>query len=318
MGLTEKPDDSGLGRIGPIGRGVGERVQIEHLPKPKNSAGRDLPTAIAVGAILGALVILSVWLGPPAWYPLVAVAVAFAMWETISRLREHSFMLPRTGILAMGQAMVWLSWPFGPDGVLAAFTASVLILMFARLFHHGRHQAPTNYLRDTAVGIFILAWIPLFGSFAAMLSLLESWGVPGGYFIITFMMCVVASDTGGYVAGVMFGSRPMAPAISPKKSWEGALGSLIGGTMAGVLLVVLLLGEAWWIGAILGAALVVCATLGDLVESQFKREIGIKDMSELLPGHGGIMDRLDGMLPAAAATWLLLSLLTTAGVTGGL
>lgn len=313
MGLTGKPNKFRLGRVGPIGRGLGERIQLEHIPKPRNSAGRDLPTAITVGLILGALVILSIWAGPLAWYPLVAVAVALGTWETVTRLREHSFMVPRAVMFTAGQAMIWLSWPYGATGVLAAFTASVLVLMSARLFHHGLHQAPTNYLRDTAVGIFILSWVPLFGSFAAMLSLLERWDVPGGYFIITFMVCVVASDTGGFIAGVLFGSRPMAPAISPKKSWEGALGSLIGGIIAGVLLVRFLLDDAWWVGAILGAALVVCATLGDLVESQFKREIGIKDMSGLLPGHGGIMDRLDGMLPAAAVTWLLLNLLTTAG-----
>jgi len=126
---------------------------------------------------------------------------------------------------------------------------------------------------------------------------------------VTFMLCVVASDTGGYIAGVMFGSRPMAPAVSPKKSWEGFIGSVIGGVVTGALTVSLLLGEAWWIGALMGLGLVICATLGDLVESQFKRELGIKDMSNLLPGHGGLMDRLDGMLPSAMVTWLVLSIL---------
>ena len=114
---------------------------------------------------------------------------------------------------------------------------------------------------------------------------------------------------GGYIAGVMFGSRPMAPAVSPKKSWEGFIGSVIGGVVTGALTVSLLLGEAWWIGALMGLGLVICATLGDLVESQFKRELGIKDMSNLLPGHGGLMDRLDGMLPSAMVTWLVLSIL---------
>lgn len=313
MGLTDQPDDSGLGRIGPIGRGLGERIHIEHLPKPKNSAGRDLPTAITVGIVLGALVILSIWIGPVAWYPTVAAAIGLATWETVTRLRERSFMLPRTFMIVAGQAMVWLSWPFGTAGVIAAFASSALILMFTRMFHHGVNQAPSNYLRDTAVGVFLLVWIPLLGSFAAMLSLLESWGVPGSFFIVTFMVCVVASDTGGYIAGVMFGSRPMAPAISPNKSWEGAAGSLIFGTIAGTLLVGLLLDEPWWIGSVLGIALVVCATLGDLVESQFKREIAIKDMSGLIPGHGGVMDRLDGMLPAAAVTWIVLAVLTSPG-----
>lgn len=308
MGLTNSPDDSGIGRLGPIARGMG----VDRLPQPKNSAGRNLPVAILVALLLGSLVVLSIWIGPYAWYPLVAVAVALSMWEVISRLREHSYVLPRSMTMVLGQLIIWLSWPFGATGTLGGFTAAVLFLMFGRLFRHGRKTVPKNYLRDTAVGIFVLAWIPLFGAFAAMLSLVSRLDVPSGYYIITFMLCVVASDTGGYMAGVFFGSHPMAPAVSPKKSWEGAAGSLVAGILTGVLTVTLLLGEPWWLGVILGATLVVCATMGDLVESQFKREIGIKDMSGILPGHGGLMDRLDGMLPSAAVTWLVLSALTTA------
>lgn len=284
-------------------------AKLGHLPKPKNSAGRNLPAAIGVSALLGGLVLLAVWIGPVGWYPLVAAAVAVATWEVVMRLREHSYFIPRLPMLLLGQLMVWLSWPFGTTGLVAAYVTAVLFMMFGRLFYHGRSTPPQNYLRDTAVAIFVLTWIPLFASFAAMLSLIASAeGVWGGVYIVTFMLCVVASDTGGYIAGVMFGSRPMAPAVSPKKSWEGFAGSVIGGVVTGALTVSLLVGEGWWIGALMGLGLVVCATLGDLVESQFKRELGIKDMSALLPGHGGLMDRLDGMLPSAMVTWLVLSI----------
>ena len=284
-------------------------AKLGHLPKPKNSAGRNLPAAIGVSALLGGLVLLAVWIGPVGWYPLVAAAVAVATWEVVMRLREHSYFIPRLPMLLLGQLMVWLSWPFGTTGLVAAYVADVLFMMFGRLFYHGRSTPPQNYLRDTAGAVFVLTWIPLFASFAAMLSLIASAeGVWGGVYIVTFMLCVVASDTGGYIAGVMFGSRPMAPAVSPKKSWEGFAGSVIGGVVTGALTVSLLVGEAWWIGALMGLGLVVCATLGDLVESQFKRELGIKDMSALLPGHGGLMDRLDGMLPSAMVTWLVLSI----------
>ena len=284
-------------------------AKLGHLPKPKNSAGRNLPAAIGVSALLGGLVLLAVWIGPVGWYPLVAAAVAVATWEVVMRLREHSYFIPRLPMLLLGQLMVWLSWPFGTTGLVAAYVTAVLFMMFGRLFYHGRSTPPQNYLRDTAVAIFVLTWIPLFASFAAMLSLIASAeGVWGGVYIVTFMLCVVASDTGGYIAGVMFGSRPMAPAVSPKKSWEGFAGSVIGGVVTGALTVSLLVGEVWWIGALMGLGLVVCATLGDLVESQFKRELGIKDMSALLPGHGGLMDRLDGMLPSAMVTWLVLSI----------
>lgn len=280
-----------------------------HLPKPKNKPGRNLPVAIAVSAVLGALVLLAVWVGPAGWYPLVAAAVGVATWEVVSRLRERSYHIPLVPMILLGQFMVWMSWPFGTKGLVAAFVTAVLATMFGRLFYHGRTTPPQNYLRDTSMAIFVLTWIPLFASFAAMLSLISSTGVPGGLYIITFMLCVVASDTGGFIAGVMFGSHPMAPAVSPKKSWEGFAGSVVGGSVTGALTVSLLLQHQWWMGAIMGVGLVICATLGDLVESQFKRELGIKDMSNILPAHGGLMDRLDGMLPSAMVTWVVLSLL---------
>ena len=290
---TDQSGPSGWPRIAP--------------PKPKNDAGRDLPAAITPGVILGAVVIAAVWVGPMAWYPLVAIAVAGGMWEVLTRLREAGYQQPRTLLIILGQIMVWSSAAYKTAGVVGAFAFTVLFLMFWRLFDHGRHQTPTNYLRDTAVGVFVLAWIPLFGSFAAMVSLIDEGSVSGSAFIVAFMCCVVASDVGGYAAGVMFGAHPMAPAVSPKKSWEGFAGSMIFGIIAGVAVVTLLIKGPWWMGILLGAALVMCATMGDLVESQFKRELGIKDMSQILPGHGGIMDRLDGMLPAACATYILLS-----------
>ncbi|CCE54151.1 MAG: phosphatidate cytidylyltransferase [Corynebacterium casei] len=275
------------------------------VPKPKNSAGRNLPVAIGVGVGLGALVVFAVWAGQLAWYIVVAVAVGVAMWEVLTRLREHSYHLPRTLMIIGGQAMLWSSWPFETNGLIAVYVVAVLALMFGRLFHNGRHRPPINYLRDMSVGIFVLTWIPMFGSFAAMLSTTSQ----GGASIIVFMLCVVASDTGGYVAGVMFGSHPMAPAVSPKKSWEGFVGSIIFGMVTGALSIHFLLEREAWVGAVMGLGLVVCASLGDLVESQFKRELGIKDMSNILPGHGGLMDRLDGMLPAAMVTWVAISFL---------
>ncbi|WP_300907865.1 phosphatidate cytidylyltransferase [Corynebacterium stationis] len=278
---------------------------MKTVPKPKNSAGRNLPVAIGVGIGLGALVIFTMWAGQLAWYIVVAAAVAVAMWEVLTRLREHSYYLPRTLMILGGQAMVWSSWPLETKGLMAVYVISVLALMFGRLFHNGRHRPPINYLRDMSVGVFVLTWIPMFGSFAAMLSATSQ----GAATILVFMLCVVASDTGGYITGVMFGSHPMAPAVSPKKSWEGFAGSIVFGMVTGALSIHFLLEREAWVGAIMGLGLVVCASLGDLVESQFKRELGIKDMSNILPGHGGLMDRLDGMLPAAMVTWVAISFL---------
>jgi phosphatidate cytidylyltransferase len=123
------------------------------------------------------------------------------------------------------------------------------------------------------------------------------------------MLTVVCSDVGGYTAGVLFGKHLMVPAISPKKSWEGLGGSLLFGITASVLAVAFLLHKPGWVGVPLGLMLVITGTLGDLVESQVKRDLGIKDMGTLLPGHGGLMDRIDAMLPSAVATWIVLTLL---------
>ncbi|HEY1443241.1 MAG TPA: phosphatidate cytidylyltransferase, partial [Mycobacterium sp.] len=122
------------------------------------------------------------------------------------------------------------------------------------------------------------------------------------------MITVVASDVGGYAVGVLVGKHPMVPAISPKKSWEGLAGSLVCGVTAAILTATFLAGKSPWIGALLGLVLVLTCTLGDLVESQVKRDLGIKDMGRLLPGHGGLMDRLDGVLPSAVAAWIVLTL----------
>ena len=309
-----------------------------HIPKPKNSAGRDLKAAIPVGIGLFTIVLLAIFVIPFGWYPLVALAILLGQWEVITRVTEAGYVVQRWCLLFGGQLMLWLSWPFGTTGLVSGFVAAVLLLMFSRLFYAGpaaeqRHlqpqqsldsgasaqldqsekqgkQGPKNYVRDTSMGVFILTWIPLFGSFAAMMSLLRGHDdVPGSMFIITFMLCVIASDTGGYIAGVMFGSHPMAPTVSPKKSWEGFAGSTISSAVVGALMVSNLLYYDWWWGILLGFGLAVCATLGDLLESQFKRELGIKDMSGMVPGHGGVMDRLDGMLPSAMVTWLVLSVI---------
>ena len=123
------------------------------------------------------------------------------------------------------------------------------------------------------------------------------------------MVTVVASDTGGYAVGALFGKHPLVPAISPKKSWEGFVGSLVFGITAADPDRDLPSGQTSVDGALLGLVLVLTCTLGDLVESQVKRDLGIKDMGRLLPGHGGLMDRLDGVLPSAVAAWTVLTLL---------
>ena len=273
--------------------------------KKAGRAGRNLPAAIGVGAFLGFGVIAILVFAPLGWVPVVAVAMAVATHEVVKRLRTAGYSIPIVPLLVGGQAMVWLTWPFGPAGALGAFGATVVVCMIWRLLSGGMTNAPVNYLRDVTTTIFLAAWIPLFGAFGVLLVYPED----GRWRVLCLMLGVVFSDIGGYAAGVLFGKHPMVPAISPKKSWEGFAGSLIFGTAASVLAVTFLLEKPAWVGIPLGLMLVVTGTLGDLIESQVKRDLGIKDMGTLLPGHGGLMDRLDSVLPSAVATWVVLTLL---------
>ena len=287
-----------------------ERVLDElRLIKPRNSAGRNLSVAITVGVALGAVVIISLLLGALAWTVLVAGAVGLATWEVCERLRESDWQVPRPVLILGGQLMVWLSAYWGIDGLVMGLAATLMLLLVVRLFLHGMAEAPRNWLRDVAVGVFVVMWIPFFAALAVQLVRMDNpWGVDPRLVIVTFMIGVISNDVGGYAAGVMFGKHPMAPKVSPKKSWEGFGGSLVLATITGALCAIFMLHAPSWQGIVLGIALVISATLGDLMESQFKRDLGIKDMSSILPGHGGLMDRLDGMLPSAAMTWLILQL----------
>jgi phosphatidate cytidylyltransferase len=121
------------------------------------------------------------------------------------------------------------------------------------------------------------------------------------------LLLVVSNDTFGYLVGASFGKHPMAPKISPKKSWEGFAGSIGGAIAVGVLACLFLLDKPWWVGVVLAVGMVAAATTGDLAESMVKRELGIKDMSSILPGHGGVMDRLDSIVFASPAAFILFT-----------
>ncbi|MGW1676777.1 phosphatidate cytidylyltransferase [Saccharopolyspora sp. NPDC002376] len=267
-------------------------------PSRPSRAGRDLRAAIGVGVVLGAAIILSLLMVRFVFIGIVAAAVAVSSVELANAFKRGAdIRVSLVPVLVGGQAMVWLSWPFGLRGALVAFAITVLACLAWR-FRHG----VDGYVRDVTSSVFTAAYVPLFAAFAAMLVPPED----GAFRALCFMIGVVASDTGGYAFGVLFGKHPMAPNISPKKSWEGFAGSMLVGVVAGALSVTLMLGGEWWMGVLFGAALVCTATLGDLMESLIKRDLGIKDMGNLLPGHGGLMDRMDSLLPSAAAAWMIL------------
>jgi phosphatidate cytidylyltransferase len=279
-------------------------VAEPEAPK-KSRAGRNLPAAIAVGVGLGAMAIVVLLFRPEAWLGVLAVAIPLATHEVAGRLRETGYAIPVVPLLLGGQAIIWLTWPYGPTGALIGYGATIVVCMVWRLIGQGLTEQPVNYLRDISATVLLATWIPLFASFSAMLIFQDH----GGGRVFAVIVTVVFADIGGYTAGVLFGKHLMVPAISPKKSWEGFGGSLLFGITASVLAVTFLLDKPWWVGLPLGLMLVITGVLGDLVESQVKRDLGIKDMGTLLPGHGGIMDRIDAMLPSAVAGWIVLTLL---------
>ena len=278
----------------------------------KSRAGRNLPAAIAVGAALAfTIVAILIW-DRYLWVLLVAMAMPVATHEVVRRLREAGYIIPVIPLLVGGQLMIWLTWPYHAAGALAGFGVTAVVCMFWRLAlgttssPQGSADSPSgNYLRDMAATVFLAAWVPLFASFSVLLV----YPPNGSGRVFCLMIGVVASDVGGYAVGVLFGKHPMVPSISPNKSWEGLAGSLFFGITAVTLTATLLAHKPAWIGLLLGLTIVATATLGDLVESQIKRDLGIKDMGRILPGHGGLMDRLDGTLPSAVATWTVLTLL---------
>ncbi|GAA4551694.1 phosphatidate cytidylyltransferase [Pseudonocardia xishanensis] len=277
-------------------------------PAQQGRLGRNLIAAIAVGLSMGAVILASLLIQRQAFVIVLAAAAAVGTWELGGALRRsnQSIKIPLPVLLVGGQAMVWLAWPFGLRGSAIAFAVTVLVSLLWRMGGSSGTSGATaadGFVRDVGSGVFTAAYVPFFVSFAVLLVMPED----GVGRVLTFMICVVASDVGGYAAGVLAGRHPMAPRISPKKSWEGFGGSLVAGGVAGALSVLLLLDGRWWLGAILGVVLVVTATLGDLTESMIKRDLGLKDMGTLLPGHGGLMDRMDSMLPAAFVSWALLS-----------
>jgi len=274
-------------------------IAAAELPPGASRAGRNLPVAIAVGVGLAAAIIVSLAVYRPAFLAVVLAAVLISVWELIRALRSVRVFPPLVPLMLGSVAMIALTWLSGPAGLAVSAMLTVLAGLVWRL-----SDGPVGYFSDASTAVLITAYVPLLACFAVLMLRPDD----GATRVAAFIVTVVCSDVGGYVGGVFFGKHPMSPTVSPKKSWEGLAGSALACMIAGVLLVGQALDGLWWQGLLFGAAIALSATLGDLGESIVKRDLGIKDMGSLLPGHGGLMDRMDSLLPSAAVAYLLLTM----------
>jgi phosphatidate cytidylyltransferase len=253
---------------------------------------------LAVGLGLGAAIAATLLLYRPAFALLVMVAAGVGTWELAGAVGRSGVRPPLAPLLVGAGLMEVLAWFRGAEALGMTFLLTGLAVLVWRL-----PEGPTGYLRDTATGVLVAMYVPFLAGFAVLMARSGD----GASRVIVFVAVVVCNDTFGYATGVLFGRHPLAPTISPKKSIEGFAGSVLGAVAFGAGYFHLVFHDQWWQGALFGLAMAVTATTGDLGESMIKRDLGIKDMATWLPGHGGLMDRLDSLLPSAAVAYLLLA-----------
>ena len=299
--MSTEPTASAATTASPSGEAVVGVPGQEPERARRRGAGRNLPAAIAVGVGLGALLMVAVFVLPQAFPVVAAIAMVLAVLELTRALAHGGLELPAVPLLVGVIGMVVTTEVFGAEGLLVSTAAAVCVLILWRV----SESMGLSALRDVAGGVFALAWIPFLGCFLLLLFDREQ----GAMLVLLAILGPVGNDIGGYIAGVLFGKHPMAPRISPKKSWEGFIGSLLMGTAAVTAVGHYALDLPIWVGLVIGAVLVVISTCGDLSQSLLKRDLGIKDMGHLLPGHGGVLDRVDSILLAAPTTYVLLEVL---------
>ena len=319
----DQDDDRGAARTGgPLFRD--ETFQVRELPAEiqnpepmpdvpqtppapqKKSAGRDLSAAIGVGVGLGVVIVASLFIVKAVFVGVIAVAVVVGLWELTSRLQERKgIKAPLVPLAVGGAAMVVAGYARGAEGAWVAMALTALAVLVWRMT-----EPPEGYLKDVTAGVFAAFYVPFLATFVALMLTADD----GPWRVLTFLLLTVVSDTGAYAVGWRFGKHKLAPRISPGKTREGLVGAVLFAMVAGALCMQFLIDDGvWWQGLLLGLAVAASATLGDLGESMIKRDLGIKDMGTLLPGHGGIMDRLDSLLPTAPVVWLLMVVLVGSG-----
>lgn len=283
------------------GQAVGQRFVLHKPGGEPVKTGRNLPVAITSGVVLGALVFFSIFPWPQLFTVITSLAVLVGLRELNRALAGKGTTLALVP-LAVGGVAMQPAAHFGGTGALVGVTALTAVVALAWRLRGGAE----GFVVDASANLFTLVYLPFL---LATWQLLAAHPGDGQYWLVTFIVVTISSDIGGYFAGILLGRHKMAPVISPNKTWEGFGGSVVGCTVAGALCVTLMLDGDWWIGVVLGLAVVLAATAGDLIESLFKRDLGVKDMGRFMPGHGGLMDRMDSLLIAGPVVWVVLSLL---------
>ena len=266
--------------------------------------GRPLFRAIVVGLTLGVALLGSLLFVKALFMVFAGALVGFTAWELASALRFAGRRVPRIPALIAALAVVPAAYFGLATGHWVATLAGIALVVVWRLVELVRPAARTSardVLLDLSAGVFIMIYIAFMAGFTVLLTAQEG----GQWWTLAFLIVVVSVDIGAYATGLTLGKHPMAPTISPKKTWEGFAGSVATAMLAGILTAILMLGQPWWVGVILGGVLVLTSTAGDLAESLIKRDLGIKDISTWLPGHGGFLDRVDSSLLSAAAAYAL-------------
>ena len=266
--------------------------------------GRNLPAAIGIALAFAVVMLGTLLLFTPSFMVVAAFLLGVGVYELTSAMRFAGRDVPRIPSVAVAIAVVPAAFLYGQAPALFTLLGGIVLISVWRLVEVAlaRQKPPAgNVVRDLTNGLFVQAYISLLGACVVLLSAQRD----GNLWVIGFILVVVAVDTGAYATGLNLGKHPMAPRISPKKTWEGFAGSVAASIVVGILVTVFMLGLPWWTGVLLGVLISGSATLGDLTESMIKRDLGIKDISSFLPGHGGLLDRIDSILPSAAVAYVL-------------
>jgi len=270
--------------------------------------GRSLSKSVIVGLLLAAVFLSSLLVYKEFFIVFLSVSTAIGAWELSTALREKNWYVPRVPAVVGSVLIMPATYFGGPSLQWLASLAIVAALIAWRTVHLLFERRKANFqtlqrtVRDFGAAAFLVIYLPLTLSFAMLLLRRDD----GQLWVVAFVTTVALIDSAGYLFGRVFGKNKLAPDVSPKKTWEGLAASIIFGTTSAVIFIVFVLGGEWWVGIIFAALLILAAVFGDLAESLIKRDLGIKDMSTWLPGHGGMMDRLDSLLPASLMTYLVM------------